>query len=458
MTALSCTLTLKFMASGSGDIENPNNSTLDGEQQVIMRPNVPITQALPEGSDRQVLMNGVSGAVLRGPQDMDGETVAPSNSQRPLGVPDSVSFSGVPVDGRPAGSHQTEAARGFLLGPGQPAAAGSTVDLTPSTSTARRSPSFLTGMAKAVQSIPAAVEGLVSGQGFQAKASVAPPLMENEGYASAQSNTPDEERRPREAPAQGSTSPDERAFRRLNEMSSEAPLLYPPDPPSGGMRPPSTTSSDIQNEVRRQLQELMAARDEETKNLRLQVEILASENQQLQRDRAELSAQMYSREYGVRSESQSLFPGFGWLGRGCGSLISGGSPPKPPSPSRALDLRPLPPSVVPPARAPDASLGTSDPRPTAAASVLHQSSQVNHPPFQGELPPLATEGSLDVPAHSSSSVRARVLDFDSVVAPVPRLPREQTSPQATGPDPMNVVLTGMAQLQGVIADMELAQR
>ena len=455
MTALSCTLTLKFMASGSGDIENPNNSTLDGEQQVMMRPNVPITQALPEGSDRQVLMNGVSGAVLRGPQDMDGETVAPSNSQRPLGVPDSVSFSGVPVDGRPAGSHQTEAARGFLLGPGQPAAAGSTVDLTPSTSTARRSPSFLTGMAKAVQSIPAAVEGLVSGQGFQAKASVAPPLMENEGYASAQSNTPDGERRSREAPAQGSTSPDERAFRRLNEMSSEAPLLYPPDPPSGGMRPPSTTSSDIQNEVRRQLQELMAARDEETKNLRLQVEILASENQQLQRDRAELSAQMYSREYGVRSESQSLFPGLGWLGRGFGSLINGGSPPKPPSPSRALDLRPFPPTVVAPARAPDASLGTSDPRPTAAASVLHQSSQVDHPPFQGELPPLATEGSLDVPAHSSSSVRPRVLDFDSVAAPVPpaELPREQTSPQATAPDPMNVVLTGMAQLQGVIADM-----
>ena len=125
---------------------------------------------------------------------------------------------------------------------------------------------------------------------------------------------------------------------------------------------------------------------------------------------------MYSREYGVRSESQSLFPGFGWLGRGFGSLISGGSPPKPPSPSRALDLRPLPPSVVPPARAPDASLGTSDPRPTAAASVLHQSSQVNHPPFQGELPPLATEGSLDVPAHSSSSVRPRVLDFGSVAA------------------------------------------
>ena len=29
MTALSCTLILKFMASGSGDIENPNNSTLD---------------------------------------------------------------------------------------------------------------------------------------------------------------------------------------------------------------------------------------------------------------------------------------------------------------------------------------------------------------------------------------------------------------------------------------------
>ena len=108
MTASSCTSTLKFMASGSGDNENPNNSTLDGEQQVMMRPNVPITQALPEGSDRQVLMNGVSGAVLRGPQDMDGETVAPSNSQRPLEVPYSASSSGVPVDGRPAGSHQTE--------------------------------------------------------------------------------------------------------------------------------------------------------------------------------------------------------------------------------------------------------------------------------------------------------------------------------------------------------------
>ena len=36
MTASSCTSTLKFMASGSGDNENPNNSTLDGEQQGVI--------------------------------------------------------------------------------------------------------------------------------------------------------------------------------------------------------------------------------------------------------------------------------------------------------------------------------------------------------------------------------------------------------------------------------------
>ena len=63
------------------------------------------------------------------------------------------------------------------------------------------------------------------------------------------------------------------------------------------MKPPSTTSSDIQAEVKRQVREFMLQRDEEARELRTRVELLMSENRTL---RQEISTQVYSRESGSR--------------------------------------------------------------------------------------------------------------------------------------------------------------
>ena len=60
---------------------------------------------------------------------------------------------------------------------------------------------------------------------------------------------------------------------------NEAPHLFSQAqavPSAAG--PPSTHSSDIQAEVRRQLSELMMRHDVESERMRRQIELLASEN------------------------------------------------------------------------------------------------------------------------------------------------------------------------------------
>ena len=75
--------------------------------------------------------------------------------------------------------------------------------------------------------------------------------------------------------------------------------------------------------------------------LRNRLDLLASENQVL---RQEVSAQMYSREVGVRSEGQGGFTGLGWFSRGFGNLMGVSISSKPSSPAaRLMAIQPSPP-------------------------------------------------------------------------------------------------------------------
>ena len=194
-------------------------------------------------------------------------------------------------------------------------------------------------------------------------------------------------------------------------------------------------------------------RDEETRALRSQVELLTSENQMLQRDRAELTAQMYGRDPTLRSENHGLFPGFGWLGRGFGNLLSGSASPKPPAPPRALEFGPTPPL------APTSGFGfgqvpmeASGPHPTTVPLRPVPLSPPASAPAASVTAGPPRDLMPDLP--SDSIPRPRVLNFENAVGVSPPAVTPPEPPQpSSAQDPMNVVLTGMAQLQGVIADL-----
>ncbi|CAE7214926.1 GIP, partial [Symbiodinium sp. CCMP2456] len=129
--------------------------------------------------------------------------------------------------------------------------------------------SVLSGVLRAVQTLPATVEGLVSRSGSGRGIPGTPGLRDSVEYASVTSSA---EVRPRPpttdaGPPEGPLF-DSYALERLQRLQEGAPLLYPgdasmlPSPP----RPPSTSSSDVQAEVRRQLAELMSIRDEESRS------------------------------------------------------------------------------------------------------------------------------------------------------------------------------------------------
>ncbi|CAE7775417.1 RE1 [Symbiodinium sp. CCMP2592] len=443
------------MASGSAG-ENPNEQPIFGERQVMSRPNATATSSAGTEGEPRAMMNGVP---TLGPQqslNMDGETVTANLSSDLDGTgTGDVAVPQAEVTTQVGSTTASSTARGFLLGP-EGNGDGSTADPPPPPlqTPKRQGPSFLGGVAKAVQAIPHAVEGLVKRHGASNPATANRAQSEAEGYISAQSGSPDRIQPPPQR-GSGPATPllDEDTLRRLNGMQTAAPYLYPPEPPSSGMKPPSTTSSDIQMEVRRQLQEFMAMRDEECKALRTQLELLASENQALQRDRAELSAQVYGRELGFRAENQRFFPSLGWFGRGFGSLMSGSSSPKPPAPPRALDLRPNQPGPSTQTQAPGLMAHTEVHVPNSAhlsslsASGLGASQDV--PP-----PPQHTSSYERLPTEFQSAA-PRVLDFEAAAAPPTSagesVPRFAGTPDAA--DPMSVVLTGMAQLQGVVADL-----
>ena len=245
----------------------------------------------------------------------------------------------------------------------------------------------ISGVIRAVQTLPGAVETLVGRAGSGRSAPGTPGQQDGVEYASVRS-TP--ERGQSVSPGNVTESPtpfaDPRILEQLQRLPERAPLLYPresqayPSPP----RPPSTSSSDVQAEVRRQLSELMALRDEESRRLRAQVEALSMENHSL-RLRVDSSVQQGMLSSRPEGGVGSGIPGLSWLGRGLGSLMGHsrqervpdlGYPPPPPPPveaplyPRALDFQAAPRTGAPPGAlmdrisqqqgAPDVSSGYPD--------------------------------------------------------------------------------------------------
>ena len=434
------------------DSANPNEIPMMGDDELqVMSPR----GALDRVPDRGLTPNGVPPPPTTNSLNMDGETVAgtsagygPSDGGVGRGTSQPSDQAGTEVPSSSKATMSSVSARGFLMGP--PAKASS--NISQDSSEHRPQASFLTGVAKAVQSIPAAVEGFMMGPGASAPTAREGHGVEPEGFASAQSGSPEGTRSSR-APQRTEGTPllDEETLQRLNGLQASAPHLYAPEAPSSGIRPPSTTSSDIQAEVRRQLREFMMIRDEENRELRTRVELLMTENRSL---RQEVSSQMYSRDQNARSLSSGRFAGLEWIGRGFGNLMSGVASPKPASPpERLMDLRPPP--------APPRAPSPCPPRPTptgpcevpngATSDVFYAAGASSGPDVGSRL-----NGSLLNPCPSvpEEVPTARTLDFEAVDPPT--LLPASSQHHATRPgneDPMSVVLTGMAQLQGVVADL-----
>ena len=331
-----------------GESENPNLISMNDEAQQVMSPSG--AQA-PHGerASRSTVLNGIPAPPPQGRQDMDGETMAAvglnstsNNVELTRTTPVPAELQGSTDTELPSSSRATmssASARGFLQGPRLRAQAH---PMEETGAPGQSQMSFLGGVAKAVQSIPAAVEGLVLGH-----SAPTPPTQDIQsgstgGFAPAQSGSP--ERMSGAAPVvPAPTTPllDEHTLQRLNGMQVSAPHLYIPEAPSSGVRPPSTTSSDIQAEVRRQVREYLVQRDEENRELRMRVELLMSENRTL---RQEVSSQVYSGNATARPGGSGRCSGLEWIGRGFGNLMSGVTSPKPTSPPKGLmDLRPPPP-------------------------------------------------------------------------------------------------------------------
>ena len=440
-----------YMASDI-PLQNPNEEVLNEDLQVMSPRGAHASSIRP--MPRTTLPNGIPAPPAVTTLNMDGETIsAPgpgsgqsdSGAERLTAAPLETTESGVAASSKATTS--AASARGFFLGP----LAKASPSGTPDGGNGRAPTSFLTGMAKAVQAIPAAVEGLMMGQG-SVVATDEEHQPEMEGFTSAQSGSPDGRRTtPHATHTAGTPLLDETTLQRLNGLQASAPHLYVPEAPSSGIRPPSTTSSDIQAEVRRQVREFMVLRDEENRELRMRVDLLMTENRNL---RQEVSSHMYSRSQGARPESSGRFSGLEWIGRGFGNLMSGVSPPKPVSPPEApVDLRPppappqhslpQPPRALPPA-----------PIDFAPASDTGEYRQADSFYSQGNGFRPNRPITCPCPSVPEEAPTARVLDFDAAghSSSHPEIP-PQASQQTASEDPMNVVLTGMAQLQGVVADL-----
>eukprot|EP00439_Symbiodinium_sp_Y106_P003270 s2292_g1.t1 len=222
----------------------------------------------------------------------------PSVTGNPTPQPDTGVTAG---RARPAVGEQTEVGRGVppQSSPNLAAAQlGDQVTRQPPTSRQPgQQPGVLTGMLRAVQTLPAAVENLVARSSSSRSGQGTPGQLDSVECASVRTSA--ERPTPPPPPELFQEGPllDATTLQRMQEMASRAPLLYPSasseyvddlrmGPHDSGFvgpqtpPPPSTASSELQAEVRRQLSELMGIRDEESRRLRTPV-TLASLSAQL---------------------------------------------------------------------------------------------------------------------------------------------------------------------------------
>ena len=313
--------------------------------------------------------------------------------------------------------------------------------------------------------------------------------VEYASVASSFSRRDQQPRIPSESQVPGTPLFDLHTMERLQHLHAAAPQLLGSSPLECRPRPPSTTSSDIQAEVRRQLSDVVAVYEEESRRLRSQVESLVAENYELRVQNQQESVQ--DRFGGPRQwlGNQGGFPSFGWLGRGLGSIIGGATPP----PSRTLDLGqevqaqpalptsrrwtswisppdqvavPLPPPPRPPlpASRPDGSSGGAMP-PLPKPSVPPPP-QPHHPAdgmdvFEQVTPGVHESGageSFWQPERNGSSSQTQVMG--STVNPEGDWPTEieARALQPKQDDVMNVVLKGIAQLQDVVTELSASPK
>ena len=294
--------------------DNPNTQDVPESQQVMRRPNVAALQN-GEADRRPLVMNGVP-PPLRGNQDMDGEVLAPVSTQagraeRTAGVmnreaamqasaANPTSFSGAEV-----GPSTSKAS------PSQPTATTSPPTrgqsgvrdfqpVPPDGAQGGPQAGMLSGVLRVVQTLPGAVENLVARSTAGRSNPGTPGQHDSVEYASVRSSSDRlPPAPPPEVPPQAPLF-DVPTLVRLQQLQENAPLLYPVPSPEfsnyrpasepidqrlsvdrDAPRPPSTSSSELQAEVRRQLNEILATRDEESRRLRAQVEALSMENHSL---------------------------------------------------------------------------------------------------------------------------------------------------------------------------------
>ena len=521
------------MAASDG---NPNSQDLPDSQQVMSSPS---TEAAQGGrvAGRTVMSNGVP-PPLRGTLDMDGE-VRQSLSAA-AGHSDPVGLDGGDANGTNLGYGAA------VVGPGRaqgrasnptlvqgPAASAAPESAAPSTGVVFTevrqqarvqgpdSGGMISGVLRSLQALPATMENLVARSASGGQDRDTGGVHDSVEYASVKSSADGQRGSPPSAtqvpltplvfPGEADTRLlDNATLRRMQQMEQRAPLIYPavsPEPPP--VRPPSTSSSDVQAEVRRQLMELMADRDEETRRLRAQVESLVSENLSL-RLRTDPHVQQGMHSSGPGGSNPTGLGGLGWLGRGLGTLMSQVRPSRPAEPPKS---EPPPPPHGVQSSAPIAASGGT-PCQMSVLDAGQVQSQVYRHPVQGSsglvdragvvalqpcpAPPQSGETSTQpgvmlgnpeplgnpaavmnipqqcpvpqpmlpsAPALSQSTVPAPGIQGQGSVwglgprdpvglglDPASGLPPGVTQPQVPV-DPMNVVLTGMAQLQSVVSEL-----
>ena len=491
---------------------NPNSNDLPPDQQV-MSPRA-ATARREDDDEGNPVLNG-NHPPLRGTQDLDGETITPTPEEGAVEVTQR-SSAPAPLTGTSEEALRHDSARRATVDLGskarpigqppvsmsagaRPMAAGAG---TESAEYPQGGGGVLSGVFRAVQTLPAAVENLVARSGSGRGISANPGLSDSVEYASVRSSTDRPPPPPMEVPPPGAPLFEPRALERMQRLHESAPLFFPGEPTMtySPPRPPSTSSSDVQAEVRRQLLEMMAARDEESRRLRAQVEALSMENRSL-RLQAEATVQSETRPSRQQVPKLGL-PGLGWLGRGLGTLMGQ------PRPPHGLDLATVPsseeqaqvsaalnfPEGGAGPRIPSGTLGCVDPRsvhnPATSPAVVAPSGLGPSLPYNPGLPdPVlsATPSGQRLPP-PGGVVRGGVGAGTSGVSigpgigvstpgmyelgglaeapaeaqppPQPLLPvyegeqaagiNDQDDPRL---DPLNVVLTGMAQLQSVVTEL-----
>ena len=447
---------------------NPNQYD-DGDEQVMMRPNVTEDPGRRRTVASNPIVNGVdppSGGHL----DMDGEVTGPRVENTSSSAPTRPDQAVAGVVGR-----ETRGAA-----PGIPKAPTSASDfLQTSTGNEGGVPSDGTHPTETPLGVHAQPLGSsMSGPGYQFEEQRQPRTGDSVEYASVASSVTRRDLQrgiPAESQVPGTPLFDLHTMERLQQLHAAAPQLLGSSPVVLPPRPPSTTSSDIQAEVRRQLTDVVAVYEEESRRLRSQVESLVAENYELRVQNQFENVQ--NRAEGSRHwlGNQGGFPSFGWLGRGIGSIIGGATP----ALSRALDLGqesqqapsaqpqrrwtswvnppgeemyPIPPPPQPPRPTSDPPFGGEATRaipapPVPKPFVPPPPSPPPGPEVIGVTAEDRTEGfsrrdgsSVGYPQDDERSVRAA---FDNGGAP------ETSKPD----DVMNVVLKGMAQLQDVVTEL-----